>query len=206
MKVLIACEYSGIVRDAFLAKGHDAISCDLLPTESPGPHYQGDVFDIINNGFDMMIAHPPCTYISYAATACWDNPGRSKLRLEALMFFNELLNCNIAKICIENPQGCADSVIRKADQVINPYYFGDPHLKRTHLWLKNLPLLQYQLEDNLFGKRTSVDRPEPIYTDIKGKKRYFTDSKGGYNGNGKSFKKRSMFWPTIAKAMAEQWG
>lgn len=206
MKVLIACEYSGIVRDAFLAKGHDAISCDLLSTESPGPHYQGNVFDIIGGGYDLMIAHPPCTYISYAATAYWNQPGRAKLRLEALMFFNELLQCGIHKICIENPQGCADAVIRKADQVINPYYFGEPHLKRTHLWLKNLPPLQYKLHDDLFGERTSTDKPKPIYTDKKGKKRYFTDSIGGFHGSGNSFKKRSAFWPSIAAAMADQWG
>ena len=104
MKVLIACEFSGIVRDAFINKGHDAISCDLLPTESPGPHYQGDVFDIINDGFDLMIAHPPCTYLSYSGTAAWDNPGRIKKRLDALDFFRRLWEADIKKICIENPR------------------------------------------------------------------------------------------------------
>lgn len=153
-----------------------------------------------------MIAHPPCTYITYAATACWNDYGRAKLRLEALMFFNQLLTADIDKICIENPLGCADAVIRKNDQVINPYYFGDPHLKRTCLWLKNLPPLQYKLQNDLFGERTSTDRPKPIYTDVKGKKRYFTDALSGGNGTGTSFKKRSKFWPTIAAAMAEQWG
>jgi hypothetical protein len=206
MKVLVACEYSGIVRDAFLAKGHDAISCDLLATESPGPHYQGDVFDIINDGFDLMVAFPPCTYITYAATAYWDNPGRAKLRLEALMFFNQLLTSDIPKICIENPQGCADAVIRKADQVVNPYYFGEPQLKRTQLWLKNLPPLKYRMHDDLFGERTATDKPKPTFVDKKGKKRYFTDAQSGGNGSGTSFKKRSKFWPVIAAAMADQWG
>ena len=153
-----------------------------------------------------MIAHPPCTYISYAATAYWNQSGRAKLRLEALMFFNELLESDIPKICIENPQGCADAVIRKADQVINPYYFGEPHLKRTQLWLKNLPPLQYRLQNDLFGERTATDKPEPVFTDKKGKKRYFTDAQSGGNGTGTSFKKRSKFWASIAQAMADQWG
>lgn len=206
MKVLIACEYSGIVRDAFLARGHDAMSCDILPTESTGPHYQGDVFDIINEGWDMMIAHPPCTYISYAATKYWNDAGRARHRLEALDFFLRLLEAPIGKICLENPLGCADAIIRKHDQIIEPYYFGDPHKKRTCLWLKNTPPLIYHLKADLFNNKSAVDKPEPIYTDKSGKKRYFTDAIGGFHGTGNSYKKRSQFWPGIAKAMAEQWG
>lgn len=153
-----------------------------------------------------MIAHPPCTYISYAATAYWNQTGRPRKRLDALDFFLKLLEAPIEKICIENPLGCADNIIRKYDQIINPYYFGDPHLKRTCLWLKNLPPLTWTLHDTLFEKASGIEKPEPIYTDLKGKKRYFTDAISGRNGEGSSFKKRSVFWPGIAKAMADQWG
>ena len=129
MKVLIACEYSGIVRDAFIAKGHDAISCDLLPTESPGPHYQGDIFDIIDESFDLMIAFPPCTYLTYAGNA-WFNVEkygqkaieRHEKRLLALDFFMKLFNSPIKKIAIENPVGYANTKFRKPDQVIQPYF------------------------------------------------------------------------------------
>ncbi len=161
MKVLIACEYSGTVRDAFTARGHDAWSCDLLPTESPGNHYQGSVFDIIRNGWDLMIAHPPCTYLSYAATKYWNTPGRANKRIEALKFFNRVINARIQKICIENPLGCADAIIRKHDQIIDPYYFGDAHKKRTCLWLKNLPPLQYSLTNTLFEQATGTQKPPP---------------------------------------------
>ena len=205
MKVLIACEYSGTVRDAFIARGHNAISCDLLPTEIPGPHYQGSVLDILNDGFDIMIAHPPCTYLSFAANKYWNTPGRSAKRIEALSFFNILLCANIPKICIENPIGCADLIIRKHDQIIHPYYFGESAYKRTCLWLKNLPKLSYDLEDNLFTTRSATDKPEPVYIDKSGKHRHFVDAVGGYKGEGSSFKKRSKFFKSVAEAMAEQW-
>jgi len=152
LRILVACEYSGIVRDAFIAKGHDAMSCDLLPTERPGPHYQGDVFDIINDGFDMMIAHPPCTYISYAATHVWDKPGRLEKRLDALGFFAKLWLAPINKICIENPKGCASPTIAKYSQVIQPFYFGDSAYKTTWLWLKNLPPLQYSKHGEIMNE------------------------------------------------------
>ena len=203
MKILLACEYSGIVRDAFIAKGHDAISCDLLPTESRGPHYQGDVMDIINDGFDMMIGFPPYTYISYAATHVWNTPGRLKKRLEALQFFAALYEAHIPKICLENPKGCASPTIAKYSQEIQPYYFGDPHIKTTWLWLRNLPLLQYKKQPDLFGPASSVEKPEPIYIDDSGKKRYFTDAHSGTKDAGYL---RSKFWPGIANAMADQWG
>lgn len=195
MKVLIACEYSGIVRDAFLKRGHDAISCDLLPTELTGPHYQGDVFDIINDGFDMMIAHPPCTYISYASTRVWNNPGRCKKRLEALDFFRKLWEAPIEKICLENPKSCASPVIAKYSQEIQPYYFGDNAMKKTWLWLKNLPRLIHIQDDDLFFKKTHIETPET------------TKLANWYNKGGKDRQKnRAKFWPGIAKAMAEQWG
>jgi len=203
VKVLIACEFSGIVRDAFIQRGHNAMSCDLLPTESPGSHYQGDVMDILCDGWDMMIAFPPCTYLSYAGTAYWNDPGRCKSRLEALDFFRRLWEAPIQKICIENPKGCASPTIAKYTQEIQPYYFGDAYFKTTWLWLKSLPPLQYVLFENLFETKTSVDRPTPIYTDKSGKKRYFTDAITGMNGGNH---KRSCTFKAIAEAMADQWG
>lgn len=203
MKVLIACEYSGIVRDAFLKLGHDAMSCDLLPTDSAGPHYQGNVFDVLYNGYDLLIGHPPCTYISYAGTAYWNNPGRCEQRLKALDFFRLLWEAPIDKICLENPRGCASPTIAKYTQEIQPYYFGDSDLKTTWLWLKNLPPLKHLKSTDLFDMGTHVDKPEPTYIDISGKKRYFVDAmKGGKERQ----KNRAKTFPGIARAMAEQWG
>lgn len=200
MRVLIACEYSGIVRDAFIARGHDAISCDLLPTESPGPHYQGSVLDVLNDGWDLMIGHPPCNYISYAGTQSWNEPGRAFKRLEALHFFATLWEAPIEKICLENPKSCASPVIAKYSQEIQPYYFGDKEQKTTWLWLKNLPPLVYTHHDSLFETASSVGKPEPASFDSTGKARYFTDSVV------RNPKERAKFWPGIANAMAAQWG
>ena len=151
MKVLIACEYSGTVRDAFIKRGHQAISCDILPTDVPGPHYQGDVFDLIDdrnsNGWDLMIAHPPCTYLTVTGNK-WMKPefahrfpDRHKQRQEALEFFKRLFECNIPRVCLENPVGVVSTMYRKPTQYIHPWQFGDPHSKKTGLWLKNLPAL-----------------------------------------------------------------
>jgi len=202
MKILIACEYSGIVRDAFLRCGQDAMSCDLLPTESPGPHFQGNVLDILNDGWDILIGHPPCKYLSFAGTRVWNQPGRSLKRLEALKFFAELWEAPIEKICLENPKSCASPVIAKYSQEIQPYYFGDEHLKTTWLWLKNLPPLDYRKTPDLFGSQTSTKRPEPLAIDNtdRQRKRYFSDALSS------DPKRRAKFWPGIAKAMADQWG
>lgn len=170
LKVLIACEFSGVVRNAFNAAGHYALSCDLLPTSSPGDHYQGDVFDIINDGFDLMIAHPPCTYLTFAANAYWDEYDRSTKRIEALDFFNRLWLSPIPHICLENPLGIASSVIKKESQIIHPYYFGDQEMKKTCLWLKNLPKLVHIRNNDLFSDSTYSDIPKPVYTDYSGKK------------------------------------
>ena len=204
MKVLVACEYSGTVRDAFAALGHDATSCDLLPTETPGKHYEGSVLDIINDGWDLMIGHPPCTYISYAATGYWDQPGRARKRLEALDFFLQLWEAPIDRICLENPVGCADAIITKHSQIVHPYYFGDSDMKRTCLWLRNLPKLVSIRGGDLFSEATVIEKPQPIYTDKLGKKRYRTDAISG--GSEAARKERARFFPGIAKAMAEQWG
>jgi len=217
MKILVACEFSGIVRDAFIARGHDAMSCDLLPTERPGPHYQGDVKDILSNGWDLMIAHPPCIYLSRAANRVWNAPGREEKRLIAFNFFMELITAPIAKICIENPVGYANTAYRKPDQIIHPYYFGERQLKRTCLWLIGLPKLWYWPVDDLFGTRTMTDYPEPLdvherkpsknYKGGEIKKRYFTDAKTFVNGSKISASyERSRTFHGIAQAMAEQWG
>lgn len=143
MRVLVACEYSGRVRDAFIAKGHDAISCDLLPTDVPGPHYQGDVFDIINDGWDLMIAHPPCTYLCVSGLH-WGKrrPERAQHTEKALEFAIALMEADIPQIAMENPIGCLSTRYRKPDCIIQPYQHGHQESKATCLWLKNLPNLQ----------------------------------------------------------------
>lgn len=202
LKVLVACEFSGRVRDAFQALGHDAWSCDLLPTETPGKHIVGDVMQVINWNWDLMIAHPPCTYLSYAATKYWNKPGRAELRESSMQFFMAMVNAPIPMICVENPVGYPNTVYRKPDQIIQPYYFGDKFLKRTCLWLKGLPKLWYWEQDDLFGKRTATDYPQPVYVENKnGKKknRHWTEATSGGQA-------RSMTFYGIANAMAQQWG
>ena len=161
MKILIACEYSGRVREAFARLGHDAWSCDLLPTEIPGNHLQCDVLEVIDSQkWDMMIAHPPCTYLSYAGMASWNAPGREEKRQEALEFFMKLVNALIPKICVENPVGWPNQKYRRPDQIIHPYYFGERQLKRTCLWLKGLPKIWFWERDDLFGAKTITEYPE----------------------------------------------
>lgn len=192
MKVLIGCEYSGTVRDAFTRSGHDATSCDLLPSETPGKHYQGNVFDIINDGWDLAIFHPPCTYLSYAGNAYRNRPGREAQRSAAMQFFIQLWEAPIGKIAIENPLG-EPIKWRPYDQLINPFNFGDNERKRTCLWLKNLPPLIYGMQCN----------PQPVYIQENGKKRYRTDAISGHSKDAQ--KERSRFYPGIAEAMATQW-
>ena len=141
MRVLVACEESQVVTNAFRKRGHEAFSCDLQECSGGHPewHFQQDVFEVIDMGWDLMIAHPPCTYISYAGTASWNNEGRVFKRLEALNFFAKLWTAPIDKICLENPKSCASPVVAKYTQEIQPYYFGDEYQKTTWLWLKNLP-------------------------------------------------------------------
>jgi len=196
MKILIACEFSGTVRDAFIKKGHDAISCDLLPAESSGPHYQGDVFNIINDDFELMVAHPPCTYLCSSGLH-WNNKvhGRKKKTQDALMFVQKLLNANIRKICLENPIGKINTAIRKPDQYIQPHEYGHDASKRTGLWLKNLPLL----------KPTKYIKPRIV----NGKKRWRNQTDSGQNKLPPSkdrWKLRSITYKGWAEAMAAQWG
>ena len=196
MKVLVACEYSGRVRDAFLALGHDAMSCDLLDTEAPGPHYQGDVRDIIGDGWDLMIAHPPCTYLC-ASGLHWNKrrTERAQKTEEDLEFVRFLLEAPIEYIALENPIGCIGTRIRPADQIIQPWWFGDDASKATCLWLNNLPQL----------------RPTKLVEGrlVNGKRRWANQTDSGQNRLGPSedrWKQRSETYMGIAKAMAEQWG
>jgi len=193
MKVLIACEFSGIVRDAFIAKGHDAWSCDLLPTEKEGPHIQDNVLKHLEDGWDLMIAFPPCTHLAISG-AVWFKY-KQKEQAEALEFIRKLLNANINKIALENPVGVISTKIRKPDQIIQPFWFGHEAQKQTCLWLKNLPKL---IPTNI------VDRGK-IWVTKDGKKR------GGawtmcLPPSPDRWKIRSRTFQGIADAMAEQWG
>ncbi len=195
MRLLVACEYSGTVRDAFIRQGHDAMSCDLLPTDAPGPHYQGDVADIINDGWDMMIAHPPCTYLSVSGMH-WTARGLRDPQLteDALAFVKFLINAPIERIAVENPISVISSRIRKPDQIINPWQFGHDASKRTCLWLKGLPLL------------TPTEIIEPRI--VNGKKRWANQTDSGQNRLPPSedrWKIRSETYEGIANAMATQW-
>lgn len=197
MRVLVACEYSGTVRDAFQHLGHYALSCDLLDTDNDsGPHYQGDVLDIINEGWDLMIAHPPCTYLTVSGLH-WNknDPERREQTELALQFVQTLLDAPIPKIALENPIGCISSRIRKPDQIIQPYQFGEDASKSTCLWLKNLPPLQH------------TKYVEPRIVD--GKRRWSNQTDSGQNRLGPSadrWKIRSKTYQGIADAMAQQWG
>lgn len=213
--MLAACEYSGVVRDAFSLSGWDAWSCDIIPTESEltkqeGKHYQCDVFDVLYRDWDLLIAFPPCTYLTYAGTANWLDEGRVMKRIEGAKFFMQLWEAPIPHICIENPRGIMTGIFRTPDMEIHPWYFGDKEMKRTCIWLKNLPLLKYQLENDLFSERTATDKPEPIAIEVRRstgiiKKRYFNDYVFGNYLSDQRSHLRSRFWPGIARAMAEQW-
>lgn len=193
MKVLVACEFSGIVREAFKRKGHNVMSCDILSSEIEGNHYCGDVLDVINEGWDLMIAHPPCTYLSNAGAVHYY--GKKAKNVEerirkgnlAKDFFMKLFHADIDKICIENPNPLKMFELPLHNQVIQPYQFGHPYSKRTLLWLKNLSLLQ---PTKIVFERQS--------TKIAG---------NWFNKGGKDRQKnRARTFQGIADAMAEQWG
>lgn len=193
MRILIACEFSGIVRDAFIARGHDAISCDLLPTERSGPHYQGDVIDIINDGFDMMIAHPPCTYLANSGVQHLHKSYERWILMQAARdFFMMLIECNIPKICIENPVPHKYAQLPDYHQIIEPLYHGHKMIKKTCLWLKKLP--------PLMSTKIMIDNVERYRTNGK------SHGSKWYNIGYKTSKERSRTFPGIAEAMADQWG
>jgi hypothetical protein len=231
LRVLVGCEYSGRVRDAFLARGHDAVSCDLLPSDVPGPHYQGDVRDILDDGWDLGIFFPDCTYLTHSAEWCYkDDPGkkmrpgvlygaeRRQAREDALAFVRLLLDARIPKIALENPVGAISTRIRPASQYVQPYQFGDDASKKTGLWLKNLPPLvptkmippRYvccgEVLDldgvGLYGCPNCCGDNKPL-------PRWGNQTNGGQNKHGPSddrWKIRSYTWPGLADAMGEQWG
>jgi len=184
MKVLVACEYSGIVREAFAALGHDAMSCDLLPTEQPGNHYQGDVRDVIEEEWDLMIAHPPCTDLAVSGNAHMAAKiadGRTQAGLDFVRFL--MLQPHIPRIAVENPVSVIASKIRRSDQTVQPWQFGHGEVKGTCFWLKNLPLLTPT--DIVTGREPRVANMPPSDT---------------------RWLERSRTFPGIAAAMAAQWG
>lgn len=195
MKVLIACEYSGTVRDAFIARGHDAMSCDILPSDKKGPHYQGDVFDIINDGWDMMIAHPPCTYLCNSGV-CWlhKQDGRINKMKAGAEFFKKLLESDIFYIAVENPimHKYAKEIIGQGpDQIIQPWMFGHKEKKATGLWLKGLPNLSRTTNLKDETDALPIEVQQRIHWQPPGKDRW---------------KIRSTTFKGIAMAMAKQWG
>ena len=194
MRVLVACEYSGTVRDAFIRAGHYAASCDLLASESPlGDHYQCSVLDILDHGWDLMIAHPPCTHLAVSGAAHFAR--KAVEQAEALDFVRQLLDAPIPRIALENPVSIISSRIRKPDQIVQPYQFGHDASKKTCLWLKGLPLL----------RPTQMVEPRMI----DGKPRWENQTNSGQNRLGPSpdrWKKRSTTFQGIADAMATQWG
>ena len=181
MKVLVACEYSGTVRDAFLSLGIEAMSCDLLPTDKEGPHYQGNVLDILDQGWTHMIAHPPCTHLAVSGARWFKD--KQQEQLDALEFVQQLMDAPIPHIAIENPISVISTKIRKPDQIIQPWMFGHGETKATCLWLKNLPKLQPT--DIVDGREQRIHNLPP--------------SKDRW-------KIRSTTYTGIAKAMAGQWG
>ena len=181
MRVLIACEFSGVVRDAFTKRGHDAWSCDLLPTESEGNHIQGDVLEILRGGWDLMIAFPPCTHLSVSGARWFKN--KQKEQAEALEFVRALLNAPIDRMALENPIGVISTKVRKPDQIIQPWQFGHGETKATCLWLRGLPPLK---PTNIVEGREGRVWKEPPSRD--------------------RWKNRSRTYRGIADAMAEQWG
>ena len=181
MRVLLACEFSGIVRNEFLKKGHDAWSCDLLPTESPGNHIQDNVLNHIDEDWDLMIAFPPCTHLAVSGARWFKD--KKKEQKESIKFFIALVSANINKICVENPIGIMSTHYRKPDQIIQPWQFGHGETKATCLWLKNLPMLNPSNIVN--GREQRLHRLPP---------------------SADRAKIRSKTYPGIAKAMAEQWG
>jgi hypothetical protein len=220
MRVLVACEYSGVVREAFRAQGHDALSCDLLPTEQPGPHYQGDVRDVLEDGWDLMVAHPPCTYLSVSGMH-WTTRGLRDPQLteDALDFVRLLMGAPIPRIAVENPVSIISTRIRKPDQIIQPYEYGHDASKKTCLWLKGLPPLQPTLlvEPRYACKcghhfRSTLGKygcPNCLGSSGPARQIWGNQTPSGQNklGPGEDrWKDRSRTYEGVAQAMAHQWG
>jgi hypothetical protein len=200
MRVLVACEFSGVIRDAFRARGHDAMSCDLLPTEAPGPHHQGDVRDVLGAGWDLMLAFPPCTDLSVIGASHWAIKQADGRQQAALELVRTLLLAPVGRIALENPVGRINTALRKPDQIIHPWQYGHPWHKRTCLWLVNLPLL----------RPTEVVTPCGHWVDggtrVKDKSRAYGDARFGSGTDQERKAQRSRTFAGIAAAMADQWG
>ena len=190
MRVLVACEYSGRVRDAFIAKGHEAMSCDLLPTEKPGPHYQGDVRDVMDYPWDLMIAHPPCTDLSVSGAAWFEKKKMNGSQQMSASFFMMLAKSDIPRIAIENPICIMSRLWRKPDQIVQPWMFGHMEQKATCLWLKNLPVLYPTNNVKVQMMELPKNKRERLH--------YLPPSQDRW-------KLRSETFQGIADAMAEQW-
>ena len=215
MKILLACEHSGVIRDAFKARGHNAWSCDLKPSDTPGQHIEGDVFDVLDEGWDIMIAHPPCTYLAVSGARWYYHPSDKHLptyqrrphprypdrvldREAAIAFFMALYEADIPRVCIENPVGIMSTVFRKPDQIVQPYMFGDPATKTTCLWLRNLPLLE---------PTEVVDKGERVtYKSGKSHPKWYADALTKAKTKEERQTLRSITFPGMARAMAQQWG
>lgn len=190
MRVLVACEYSGTVRDAFRSRGHDAMSCDLLPTDVDGPHYQGDVFDVIGDGWDLMVAHPPCTDLAVSGAMHFPAKIADGRQGRALDFVRQLLDAPVPRIALENPVSVISSKIRKPDQIIQPWMFGHMEQKTTCLWLKNLPRLRQT--NNVHEEMMTLPKNQ------RERLHYLPPSPDRW-------KLRSKTFSGFAAAMAEQW-
>ena len=224
MKILVACEYSGVVRDAFAARGHDAWSCDILPTERPGQHICGDVMEVLNRGWDLIIAHPPCTHLSVSGAAHFAAKRADGRQKAAIEFFMQITRAETPRLCVENPVCIMSTIWRKPDQIIQPYQFGHPESKKTCLWLKGLPKLVPTkiCEPVWYRQAATLWEPEQDYKDKKGKryspmhylsgrmqKRWANQTASGQNKLGPSLdraKIRAKTYQGIADAMAQQWG
>ena len=220
MKVLIACEFSGVVREAFAKKGHDAWSCDIIPTDKPGQHIQGDVLEILGDGWDMLIAFPPCTHLAVSGARYFEQKRKDGRQQQGIDFFMALVNAPVKRIAVENPVGIMSTKWRKPDQIIQPYEYGHQESKKTCLWLKCLPVLKpTKIMEPVWWK--NADGSD--YRDGKGRRyspthylmgrnqiaRWANQTSSGQNYLGPSAdrsKTRSITYQGIADAMADQWG
>lgn len=214
MKVLIGCEYSAVIREAFYRRGHYVWSCDYKPTEKPGQygyHYQGDIFDMLSDHWDLLIAHPPCTYLSNVGQSCKSRDNVWEFReaeaLKAIDFVDRLWKSGIDKICLENPVGQLNTQWRKPTQIIQPYYFGDNEMKTTCLWLRRLPKLNgLHYIDKVRDKPKPLPGKSRIGSDGKIKNVYFCGRMDRSADSKMAAHLKARTFPGIARAMAEQWG
>ena len=193
MRVLIACEYSGAVRDAFIARGHEAMSCDLLPTDAPGPHYQGDMFDVIDYPWDLVIAHPPCTDLAVSGAAWFEKKRMVGQQQRSVAFFMQIVrrSQHVPMVAIENPVCIMSRLWRKPDQIIQPWMFGHTEQKATCLWLKGIPKLEPT--NNVYDEMMLLPKNQ------RERLHYLPPSEDRWNI-------RSQTYAGIANAMADQWG